>query len=924
MPLGPGARLDGYELIEPLGAGGMGEVWLATEVRLGRRVAVKLLPGDLTHDPSRVARFEQEARAASALSHPNVCTILALGETVDGQRYIAMEHVEGRTLRRRLAERPQPLRETLDIGIQVAAALSAAHAGGIVHRDLKPENVIVRPDGFVKVLDFGLAKLVAPSEALGAQATQTAYRTDPGTAVGTLAYMSPEQARGQSVDARTDIWSLGCVLYEMVAGRSPFAARSSSDTLAAILEHEPAPLARFEPQVPAELQRIVGKALRKDPGERYQVVADLLLDLKALREALSGLSTVGTSAAGTPGRTPWTRPATVAAAGLVVVLGLGAAGFWWWNRGPQQPPSSPSAPPIHRQLTRLTFGPGLQTDPTFSPDGRMFAYASDRNGNFDIWVQPIGEGDPVQVTRSAAPETQPAWSPDGRTIAFRSERDGGGLFTVPALGGIERRIASFGTHPAWTDDSREVLFLSGVAPGDGRWPLRLHRVSVDGSPPREVLGEFLAGGGWYWIAPHPDGRISAWGSHRTLGDGFYTVAPDGSQVSSRFVKEIPFPVVEAFSARRRFRWHPDGASLLVQTEVSNVYNLWKVGVDPDDLSWISAERLTTGAGADVLGTFSPDATKLAFGTHDESSRLWLYEHDGARPLGVGQPVTEEGTDASFCSFSRDGRYIAHILMRVGSSRLETWVRPVDGGPGELIATDTDGAAWSPDGRALAYAYARNSGSQVVDARVVIRQLGGGERPVSGLLESPFFWPKYWTRDGYLLGLYGGDRSQLALWPTTQPDASEPARVIASHPQGSLWQPLYAPNERWLSFLLQRDDVSEGIEMYVAPADGGPPDRWTRIAADHRWPDKPRWAPDGKTFYFISRRPAGYFNLWAVRFDPDRGMPVGAPFALTSFDSPGLHISPYIERAEMDVSARHVLLTMKSVTGSIWMLEHVDK
>jgi Tol biopolymer transport system component len=555
----------------------------------------------------------------------------------------------------------------------------------------------------------------------------------------------------------------------------------------------------------------------------------------------------------------------------------------------------------------------------------MFAYASDRGGNFDVWVQPIGEGDPVQVTRSPAPETQPAWSPDGRTIAFRSERDGGGLFTVPALGGIERRIASFGTHPAWTDDSREVLFLSGVAPGDGRWPLRLHRVSLDGSPPREMLGEFLGGGGWYWIAPHPDGRISVWGRHLTLGDGFYTVAADGTHVSSRFVKEIPFPVVEGFSARRRFRWHPDGASLLVQTEVSNVYNLWKIGVDRDDLSWISAERLTTGAGTDVLGTFSPDATKLAFGTHDESSRLWLFEHDGARPLGVGQPVTEEGTDASFCSFSRDGRYIAYILMRVGSSRLETWIRPVDGGPGELIATDTDSFAWSPDGRALAYAYARNSGSRIVDARVVIRQLGGGERPASGLLKSPFFFPKYWTRDGQLLGLYQGrERSQLALWPTTKPDASEPARVIVSHPQGSLWQPTYSPNERWLSFLLQRDSVPDGLEMYLAPADGGPPDRWTRIAADHRWPDKPRWAPDGKTFYFISRRPAGYFNLWAVRFDPDRGVPVGEPFALTSFDSPGLHISPYIERAEMDVSARHVLLTMKSVTGSIWMLEEVDK
>ena len=265
MPLQPGTRLGPYEVIALIGAGGMGEVWLATELRLGRKVALKLLPADLTRDPVRIQRFEQEARAASALNHPNVCTIHALDQTSEGQHYIAMEYVEGETLRQRLATSRLSVREALDIAIQVAAALSVAHAAGIVHRDIKPENVMLRPDGVVKVLDFGLAKLAPVGPRRCRTRTQMGVNTDAGTVVGTAAYMSPEQARGQQVDARTDIWSLGVMLYEMVAGRSPFAAPSGTDVLAAILQNEPAPVARFEPDAPAEVQRILTKTPAEGP-----------------------------------------------------------------------------------------------------------------------------------------------------------------------------------------------------------------------------------------------------------------------------------------------------------------------------------------------------------------------------------------------------------------------------------------------------------------------------------------------------------------------------------------------------------------------------------------------------------------------------------------------------------------------------------
>jgi eukaryotic-like serine/threonine-protein kinase len=286
VSISSGSRLEGYEVVARLGSGGMGEIWLARDLKLERMVALKVLRADLTQDATRLTRFRQEARAASSLNHPNVCTIHALGETPDGQQFIAMEHVAGDTLRQRLAGSRIPLGEALDIAVQVASALNTAHAAGVVHRDLKPENVMLRPDGLVKVVDFGLAKL-APVQVAAADATLSAARTDAGIVVGTVRYMSPEQTRGQDVDARTDIWSVGVMLYEMIAGRHPFAGQSSSEVLAAILDREPVPIARFEPDAPRELQRIVSKTLRKDREQRYQVMKDLLLDLQALRSELA-------------------------------------------------------------------------------------------------------------------------------------------------------------------------------------------------------------------------------------------------------------------------------------------------------------------------------------------------------------------------------------------------------------------------------------------------------------------------------------------------------------------------------------------------------------------------------------------------------------------------------------------------------------
>ncbi len=519
MPLGTGSRLDAYELLQPLGAGGMGEVWLARDSRLNRKVAVKVLPADPTGQPLRATRFEQEAQAASALNHPSVCHIYALGTTPDHQLFIAMEYVEGETLRSRLGRDRLSVREALDVAIQTASALAAAHSAGVVHRDLKPENVMLRHDGFVKVLDFGLAKLVPAGPALeSARSTRTVLRTDAGTVVGTVSYMSPEQARGQAVDRRTDIWALGVVLYEMLAGRAPFAGESSGDVLAAILDRDPAPLARFEPDVPQELQRIVTKALRKERNQRYQTIQDLLLDLEALRDdwastELRPSGMPGDAVLATAHRLgPRTQSsaeylitharhhklvsATIALSSLAVLTGMA-----WWIGGSHRESEKPAVrEPV---LTRLTANPPdlpIQSA-LISPDGRYVAYA-DPTG---IQVRLIDTGETHRLPDTNG-MTVYAWSTDSTKVrASDCETGTCNGWTISLVGNSRYR-----TDGSWPED--EAVFpMPGGSLLRATTSNELNLDMLDGSAPRVIARNFgplmrrSAGGRTSHLTPSADG-----------------------------------------------------------------------------------------------------------------------------------------------------------------------------------------------------------------------------------------------------------------------------------------------------------------------------------------------------------------------------------------------------------------------------------
>ncbi len=491
-----GEKLGHYKILKPLGAGGMGKVYLAQDTRLGRKAAVKFLAEEFSRDDDRLRRFILEAKSASALNHPNIITIYEIGESETGDaNFIVMEHVEGDSLRRLISSsggQKMNLSEALDAAIQTASALGAAHAAGIIHRDIKPENIMRRPDGLVKILDFGLAKQTGFLHDPDVDTpTREKIVTAPGVVMGTPAYISPEQIRGKTVDARTDIWSLGVVLYEMITGQVPFTGETNSDMLAAILKSEPEPLSLHVAGAPAELERIIEKSLGKERDERYQSVNDLLLDLKALQRKLDSAGalkdgsdsvltgnaqqavTQSQEQAGKTGSFPrsprWLRFAAAAAAAFALVLLASLPALWYFVLRPNRPAETNFSASLSSSQVTSWKSELSEIDPSrarFSPDGKLVAYVASKDGNNTIWLKQIDGGEPFmrkQKDEDAAKETSPLWSPDGSQLAYISERDGRrGIWTAPARGGAPTLIAPLESRSQglvhWSKDGATIFF----------------------------------------------------------------------------------------------------------------------------------------------------------------------------------------------------------------------------------------------------------------------------------------------------------------------------------------------------------------------------------------------------------------------------------------------------------------------------------
>ncbi len=438
-----GTTISHYHITDKLGEGGMGIVYKAEDTKLKRPVALKFLAPHLLRDEEGRKRFHREAMAAAALDHPNVCTVYEIDEA-DGRTFIVMAFLEGQTLSQKIADGPLKLPEALSIAIQMADGLEAAHEKAIAHRDIKPDNVMLLAGsrGLVKIMDFGLAQLAGSSKL-----------TQHGTTLGTVAYMSPEQAEGVETDRHTDIWSLGVVLYEMVTGQQPFRGDFDQAVVFSLMNEPPEPLTAVRTGVPKELERIVNKCLAKKADERYQHADELLVGLQALRRDLEPQPSQVR-----PVPTPAKR-AVHAISGLAVLLLAAVAGVAWWIWGR----SATQMPAPQYNLRQLTHDTGLTHQPAISNDGRMIAYASDRagEGNLDIWVQQSTGGGLIPVTDHEADDWQPDFSPDGSQVVFRSDRDGGGVYVAPALGGAARLLAKDGRRSRVSPDGQWIAYYVG-------------------------------------------------------------------------------------------------------------------------------------------------------------------------------------------------------------------------------------------------------------------------------------------------------------------------------------------------------------------------------------------------------------------------------------------------------------------------------
>jgi tRNA A-37 threonylcarbamoyl transferase component Bud32 len=430
-----GARLGAYEILSRLGAGGMGEVYRARDTRLDRTVAIKILPEHLAQHPDLRQRFEREARALSSLNHSNICALYDVGHQ-DGTDYLVLEYIEGESLHDRLAEGPLPLDQALRYGSQIADALGRAHRSGIIHRDLKPGNVMLTRAG-AKLLDFGLAWVATPivrgTGDLSDLPTPSEPLTAAGMLLGTIPYMAPEQVEGRDADPRTDIWALGCLLYEMVTGQRAFMATSPASLIGTILRDEPRPMRELATLTPPALQRLVGKCLDKDPEERWQNAHDVAAELRWIGEPERSEEPVRAVGRGS-------GALSLALAGSVVVLL--AAGLVWLLGGRGR---GGRVDGLHvAEAVRFTYETGLFESPTWSPAGKLVAFASNRSGNFEIYVRRVDGGQEVNVTDNPAEDVQPALSPDGRRVAFVSTQSGqvnaGRLVRVNNGGNARRRV----------------------------------------------------------------------------------------------------------------------------------------------------------------------------------------------------------------------------------------------------------------------------------------------------------------------------------------------------------------------------------------------------------------------------------------------------------------------------------------------------
>jgi serine/threonine protein kinase/dipeptidyl aminopeptidase/acylaminoacyl peptidase len=890
MSIETGTRIGRYEVQSLIGAGGMGEVYRALDTELHRPVALKFLRPEVAADEKRMQRFIQEARSASALNHPNILTVYEIGQQ-DGARFFSTEFVDGLTLRAALVSRRMKLIEVLDVAIQVASALSAAHAAGIVHRDIKPENIMLRGDGYVKVLDFGLAKVIdrTPSSVDTEAATQALINTDPGSVMGTAHYMSPEQASAKEVDARTDIWSLGCVLYEMVTGHVPFEGKTTSHVIVAILEKEPLPMSTYTEGVPEALEWIVTEALTKDREERTQTARELLKKLQRLKQRVDadaelersvapdrlrstgGVTTgsmsqsiqptVGTTSEHATARSDEVKAkvTNVSSAEYVVnqvkshkkgvllvlaVLALAGLGYGIYRFASRDKTTVTSK---QMKITRLISGlKGTPGSVTISPDGKYVTYLLYDEGKVSLWVRQVSQDTSVQIIPPGSEDESmgnTTFSHDGEIIYFiganQKTNPLGSLYQVPVLGGREpKKIMDHVTSPiSLSPDGKRfafVRFFQKDAEG------RVMVANIDGSGERQLAAR--KGDDWFnFVAWSPDGQRIACSGGSARGGFASTVV----EIPAEGGPEKLITTHKWEGDAQRLIWFSDGSGFVLSAreKQNSPAQIWHISYPSGEVRRITNDLNDYGSTSLGLTT---DGSTLVTVQAEGSSKIWVTapneDESRARKITNGKQDGRSGI-----TVMPDGRIV--YATQTGDNR-DLWVMNADGTNAKPLTSDVyldSGPAVSPDGR---YIYFHSSRPDTIPR--IWRMDADGSNPKQ-LTTGEDYLPTV-SPDGRWLVFSSWRSGKETLWKVSV-DGGEPTQLTDKVSGG----PIFSPDGKFISCGYYDESASPPRlrPALVSFADG----QLVKFLDFPLTAQRPRWSPDGRDFIYIDTR-SSVGNIWS--------------------------------------------------------------
>ncbi|MEP7367338.1 MAG: protein kinase [Acidobacteriota bacterium] len=916
-----GSKLGHYDVLEKLGEGGMGMVFKARDASLGRLAALKILPAKIAAMEEARKRFVQEAQAASALNHSNIVTIYEIAHE-SGQDYIAMELVEGAPLTQLIGRKGLAVREAVGLAIQVAAALEAAHAAGIVHRDLKPGNVMVTVDGVAKVLDFGLAKLVNNPPSGADDITQTilaaeAPLTTEGSIVGTVCYMSPEQAEGKKVDPRSDIFSFGALLYEMLTGQRAFHGDSAVSTMAAILTRDPDPVSGVAPAVPRELSKIVARCLRKQPAKRWQSMADIKLALEDFAQEYEA-GTLGSgerSAVGVPAvlrerGKGWDWVAMAGVLGLVVGAGL----IWKLAKSGVGVP-----PPARWRIQRVTSDTGASLSAAMSPDGKLVAYSSDRagEGSFDIWVQQVAGGDPVRLTKDLGNCYEATFSSDGGQLVFRcdSAGGGGGVYTVATLGGVPRRVAD-GQDPQFSPDGSRIAYLPNGEYSTTATESAILIIPAQGGAAKEVKVKGRIYGHPLWSADGKGFLVMANGNSPPLGFDWQYVSEDGR--TQRLLGAWQH-VIE-ISPNGAVPWSRSGKDVLFNSWRADGANVYRMPLDERTHEVTGPpEAVTVGAGFNFKPSASADGTRIAFGNGTTvASNLWSvnFEEGSGKIAGRAVKLTEGLERRAALQPSRDGNSVVYVAQFATTT--EVRLRDLTTGKEIRLAAGTPGttAAISPDGKQVAYSLPAQGTSPIF----LVASNGGAPKKVCDSCGRPIEWVS-----GTAMLLYDRDtENKRAFWALDT--ATGQKRMLANVSDAGLFTPRVSPGGKWVVFTEQGEGSNRKI--YIAPFGAGkaeiPQKDWSVVVEGATLDRQPYWSPSGSMIVFLSDRD-GSRCVWGRRIDTATGKPTGDVFGVRHFHEVRENLSDMGDpwNVGLSVAGGKLFFAAFEIAGNVWMMEKLE-